>query len=159
MVWFAYCDDEPDSFISFDPVFTDTQHNIKNPNFVFDFVLVYRRAPEPESDSDSDEDLEDLCNLETRIVRQTHEFDREWLIGGDREQIKANVFQILEMIQVPSYSDIVHTLTIDILDLKKHESVPDSGEIERIRVEIDTIVPRFPVDNDEVDMAHMELEL
>ncbi|KAG2312256.1 hypothetical protein Bca52824_023813 [Brassica carinata] len=150
MVWFAYCDDEPDSFISFDPVFTDTLHNLKNPNFVFDFVLVYRRAPEP--DSDSDEDLDDLCNLETRIVRQTHEFDREWLIGGDRQQIQAKVFHILEIIQVPSFSDIVHTLTIDILDLKKHESVSNSPEIERIRVEIDTIVPRFPDDNDDFDL-------
>nr|VDD26462.1 unnamed protein product [Brassica oleracea] len=152
MVWFAYCDDEPDSFISFDPVFTDTQHNLTNPNFVFDFVLVYRRAPEP--DSDSDDVLEDLCYLETQVFSETLEFDREWLIGGgDRDQIKSNVFHILEMIQVPSYSDIVHTLTIDILDLKKHVSVSDSPEIERIRVEIDTIVPRFP---DDVDM---ELEL
>ncbi|RIA04071.1 hypothetical protein BRARA_K01732, partial [Brassica rapa] len=120
MVWYGYCDDEPDTFISFD-LFTDTQHNLKNPNFsfVFDFELVYRRAPKPNSDSDSDEDL---CNLETRILRQTHEFDRDWLIGGDREQIQANVFQILEMIQVPSYSDIVYTLTFKIFDLKKRES-------------------------------------
>ncbi|CAN7045049.1 uncharacterized protein LOC103854147 [Brassica rapa] len=155
MVWFAYCDDEPDSFISFNPVFTDTQHNLtNNPNIVFDFVLVYRRAPEP--DSDSDDALDDLCDLETRVFSETLEFDREWLIGGgDREQIKSNVFHILEMIQVPSYSDIVHTLTIDILDLKKHVSVSDSPEIERIRVEIDTIVPRFP---DDVDME-VELEL
>ncbi|KAF3537866.1 hypothetical protein F2Q69_00022095, partial [Brassica cretica] len=118
----------------------------------FDFELVYRRAPEPNSDSDSDEDLEDLCNLETRIVRQTHEFDRDWLIGGDREQIQANVFQILKMIQVPSYSDIVYTLTFKIFDLKKRESECDSPVIERIRVEIDVIVPRFPGDNDDVDM-------
>ncbi|CAN6846349.1 unnamed protein product [Brassica oleracea] len=154
MVWYGYCDDEPDTFISFDPVFTDTQHNLKNPNFsfVFDFELVYRRAPEPNSDSDSDEDFEDLCNLETRIVRQTHEFDRDWLIGGDREQIQANVFQILKMIQVPSYSDIVYTLTFKIFDLKKRESECDSPVIERIRVEIDVIVPRFPGDNDDVDM-------
>ncbi|CAH8312308.1 unnamed protein product [Eruca vesicaria subsp. sativa] len=155
MVWFAYCDDEPDSLISFDPVFTDTP---QNPNFVFDFVLVYRRAPEPnsDSDSDSDEDLDDLCDLETRIVRQTHEFDKDWLIGGDRDQIQDNVFQILEMIQVPSYSDIVHTLTFHILELKKREAMSDSPEIERIRVEIDVIVPRFPCDNDDVDL---ELEL
>ncbi|KAJ4885518.1 RING/U-box superfamily protein [Raphanus sativus] len=152
MFWFEGCD-EPDSLVSFDPVFTDTQHKSKNPNFVFDFVLVYRRAPKPNSDSDlSDEDAEDLCNLETRIVRQTHEFDREWLIGGDREQIKANVFKILEMIQLPSYSDIVRTLTRKILDLKKHESVSDSLEIERIRVKIDVIVSGFPGDDDEVDM-------
>ncbi|KAF8113102.1 hypothetical protein N665_0056s0007 [Sinapis alba] len=152
MVWFAYCDDEPDSLVSFDPVFTDTKHNNKNPKFVFDFVLVYRRAPERNSDSESDEDLEDFCNLETRIVRQTHEFDRDWLIGGDKDQIKDNVFQILEMIQVPSFSDIVHTLTIDILDLKKHESLSNSPEVERIQVEIDVIVSRFPGDNDDVDM-------
>ncbi|KAJ4885517.1 RING/U-box superfamily protein [Raphanus sativus] len=149
MVWFGYCDDEPDSFISFDPVFTNNLNN--NPNFVFDFVLVYRKAPR-RSDSDSDDDLEDFCNLDTRIVRQTHEFDRAWLVGGDREQIEANVFHILEIIQVPSFSDIVHTLTIDILDLKKHESVSDSPEIERIRVEIDTIVPSFPDDNDDFDL-------
>ncbi|KAG2283816.1 hypothetical protein Bca52824_055036 [Brassica carinata] len=150
MVWFAYCDDEPDSFISFDPVFTDTQHNVTNPNFVFDFVLVYRRAPEP--DSDSDDVLEDLCYLETQVFSETLEFDREWLIGGgDRDQIKSNVFHILEMIQVPSYSDIVHTLTIDILDLKKHVSVSDSPEIERIRVEIDTIVPRSLTGKKRVD--------
>ncbi|XP_056847427.1 uncharacterized protein LOC108832882 [Raphanus sativus] len=122
MVWFGYCDDEPDSFISFDPVFTNNLNN--NPNLVFDFVLVYRKAPKPSSDSDSDDDLEDFCNLETRIVRQTHEFDREWLIGGDREQIEAN----------------------------KHVSVSDSPEIERIRVEIDTIVPRFPDDDDDFDL-------
>ncbi|CAN7124021.1 unnamed protein product [Brassica rapa subsp. narinosa] len=149
MVWYGYCDDEPDTFISFEPGFTDTQHNLKNPNFsfVFDFELVYRQAPEPNSDSDEDEDF---CNLETRILRQTHEFDRDWLIGGDREQIQANVFQILEMIQVPSYSDIVYTLTFKIFDLKKRESESDSPEIERIRVGIDVIVPRFPGANDDV---------
>nr|VDC90005.1 unnamed protein product [Brassica rapa] len=102
MVWYGYCDDEPDTFISFEPVFTDTQHNLKNPNFsfVFDFELVYRRAPEPNSDSDSDEDL---YNLETRILRQTHEFDRDWLIGGDREQIQANVVFVDFMLFLVSF--------------------------------------------------------
>ncbi|KAF8113101.1 LOW QUALITY PROTEIN: hypothetical protein N665_0056s0006 [Sinapis alba] len=152
MVWFAYCDDEPDSLIYFDPSSLTLNTTAKKTKFVFDFVLVYRRAPERNSDSESDEDLEDFCNLETRIVRQTHEFDRDWLIGGDKEQIKDNVFQILEMIQVPSFSDIVHTLTIDILDLKKHASLSNSPDIERIRVEIDVIVSRFPGDNDDVDM-------
>nr|VDC90006.1 unnamed protein product [Brassica rapa] len=102
MVWYGYCDDEPDTFISFEPVFTDTQHNLKTLTSPLSSISnwFYRRAPEPNSDSDSDEDL---YNLETRILRQTHEFDRDWLIGGDREQIQANVVFVDFMLFLVSF--------------------------------------------------------
>lgn len=146
-----YPDDEPDTFITFEPIYRDNQHTAddldnkirKNPNFLFDFQVAYTRVPEP--DSDGDEDL-DFGNLETRIARQTHEFDKDWLIGGDRDQIQAAVYQIIDMIQVPAYSDIVHTLTLDILDLKKHEAMSDSPEVERVRVDIEVMVREFPGD-------------
>ncbi|ESQ38313.1 hypothetical protein EUTSA_v10029392mg [Eutrema salsugineum] len=157
MVRFLYIDNEPDTLIYFEPVYKDNQRTDNNnlrkkPNLLFDFEVVYRQAPEPDSDSDGEEDPDILCNLETRIVHQAHEFDRDWLIGGDRDQIQAAVYQILDLFQVPCYSDIVHTLTIDILDLNKHEAMSVSPEIERIRVEIDVIVDRFPGDVDNVDV-------
>ncbi|CAH2071276.1 unnamed protein product [Thlaspi arvense] len=144
MVW--YLDVEPASYVSFDLVRSEDQHN--NKNFVFDFELVYRLVPEPDSDSDPDEYL-DVSDRETRIIHQTYEFDRAWLIGGDRDQIQATIFQILEMIQVPSYRDIVHTLTLDFLDLKKREAMTDSPKVDRVRVEIDVVVYRFPGNDDD----------
>ncbi|CAA7018295.1 unnamed protein product [Microthlaspi erraticum] len=144
-----YPDDEPETFITFEPIYRDNQHTAddydknlrRNPKFLFDFEVLYTRVPEP--DSDGDDDL-DFGYLEERTVHQTREFDKDWLIGGDRDQIQDTVCQILDMIQVPAYRDIVHTLTLDILDLKKLEALSDSPEVERVRVDIEVIVRRFP---------------
>lgn len=147
MGWHANADDaEPDSFISFEPVYdSDDDENLsKNRSFLFDFQVVYNRPPEPDADG-----YEDIDGFETRTICQTHEFDRDWLIGGDMAQIQASVYQILDMIDVPCYSDIVATLTLKILDLKRLDENDALPKVESIEVGLNIIVSSFPGDDDD----------
>ncbi|CAH2071268.1 unnamed protein product, partial [Thlaspi arvense] len=107
-----------------------TKHN--NMNIVFDFHSVYRVLnPNLVFHVDDYMDLDYINNWVTRIEDISHEFNRDWLIGGDRDQIQAIVHQILEILEVPFHRSIVA----------------------RVRVETDVFVPRFPgVDVNDADV-------
>ncbi|CAH2047725.1 unnamed protein product, partial [Thlaspi arvense] len=83
----------------------------------------------------------------TRLVHQTHEFDRDWLIDGDRDQIQYKSPYIRFSRRYKSIlTGICSYINCNFLDLKKHEAMSVSPEVERIRVGIDVIVRRFPGD-------------
>ncbi|EOA32240.1 hypothetical protein CARUB_v10015499mg [Capsella rubella] len=112
----------------------------RNDKFFIDFQVEYTRA---------DDEEDDLENLESRTVYQTHEFDREWLFGGDGDKTLAFVYHILDLLQVPCYYGIVSTLTEKIVELKMRDELP---HVERLQVEMGVVVPRFPGEEDDVDV-------
>ncbi|CAH2071262.1 unnamed protein product, partial [Thlaspi arvense] len=81
-------------------------------NIVFDFHSVYRVLnPNLVFHVDDYMDLDYINNWVTRIEDISHEFNRDWLIGGDRDQIQAIVHQILEILDVPFHRSIVDGFT------------------------------------------------
>ncbi|CAH2071272.1 unnamed protein product [Thlaspi arvense] len=132
------------SMFSFNPVYSDDQHN--NMNIVFDFHSVYRVLnPNLVFHVEDYMDLDYINNWVTRIEDISHEFNRDWLIGGDRDQIQAIVHQILEILDVPFHRSIVDGFTQGILDLKQREAM--------LLLETDVFVPRFPgVDVNDADV-------
>lgn len=145
MVFYAT---EPDSFISIETIYNEDGDLGQNQNLMFDFHVNYTRAPEVDSDRD-----EDLTNLETRTVHSTHQFDKDWLLGGDDDQIQANVYDILDLIEAPCYTDIVTVLTDEVWELKELDAIAPLRNVEMIKVTMDVIVWTFPGEShDDVDV-------
>ncbi|KAL1215748.1 E3 ubiquitin-protein ligase SIRP1 [Cardamine amara subsp. amara] len=144
MVYYCYAHEEPESFVTVKPIYNDLHQNT---NVFFDFQVNYTRAPAEDSDGEE----EDYENLDTLRVDQTLEFDKEWLIGGDKDHIQAIVYHILELIEAPCYSDIVSMLTGDILQLKKHDAISALPNLERLEVAMDLVAYRFPGEGDDDD--------
>ncbi|XP_010503383.1 PREDICTED: uncharacterized protein LOC104780578 [Camelina sativa] len=140
-----YSHDIVDSLINVNRIYNDDGDLRKNEKLFFDFQVDYTRG-----DEDGDEE-EDLNNIETRTVFQTHEFDREWLFGGDRNRILAFVYHILDLLQVPCYYEIVTTLTEKILELKTREEISELPHVEGLEVSMSVVVPTFPGEEQEED--------
>ncbi|KAL1202436.1 E3 ubiquitin-protein ligase SIRP1 [Cardamine amara subsp. amara] len=125
------------AFVYFDRIYKDEGDLNHNQNLRFDFQVSYTLA----SEENFDVEEEDLDNLETRTVDQTHEFEKEWLIGGDWGQILGKVFHILNLINVPCYYQVVRKLTDEIWALKEGNVI---SELEKVEVSMNVIVWNFP---------------
>ncbi|CAL9220993.1 unnamed protein product [Arabidopsis halleri] len=142
-----YVNDNVDSFIDVKRIYNNYDGGLRNnQDLFFDFQVHYTRAEE-DNDDGEEEELPNFDNLETLTVEQTHEFDREWLFGGDGDHTLSIVYYILDLLQVPCYYAIVSTLTDEIKDLKKHDA-----NVERLHVAIGVTVSRFPGEDDHVDV-------
>ncbi|CAH8260631.1 unnamed protein product [Arabidopsis lyrata] len=141
-----YVNDNVDSFIDVKRIYNNHDGGLrKNQNLFFDLQVHYTRAEEDNDDGEEEEeDLPNFDKLETLTVEQTHEFDREWLFGGDGDHTLAIVYYILDLLQVPCYYAIVSTLTDEIKDLKKHDA-----NVERLQVTLGVTVSRFPGEDDD----------
>ncbi|XP_010487410.1 PREDICTED: uncharacterized protein LOC104765406 [Camelina sativa] len=133
-----------DNLINVNRIYNDDGDLRKHEKFFFDFQVDYTRG---------EEDEEDLNNLETRTVVQTHEFDREWLFGGDRNRILAFVYHILDLLQVPCDREIVTTLTENISELKTREDISELPHVDRLQVSMSVVVPTFPGEEEEDDVV------
>ncbi|EOA31386.1 hypothetical protein CARUB_v10014562mg [Capsella rubella] len=139
MVFYA-TEAEPDSLISVETIYNKDVVDLgQNQNLMLDFQVDYTLAPDVDSDGD-----EDLTNLETRTLHQIQRYDKDWLIGGDEDQIQAIVYHILDLIEVPCYTSIVRTLTDEIVGLKELDAISPLRNVERIKVTMDVIVWTFP---------------
>ncbi|AEE75721.1 unnamed protein product [Arabidopsis thaliana] len=144
-----YVNDNVDNVIDVKRIYNDYDGELrKSQKLFFDFKVHYTRAEEEDDDVEEEEDFPDFDNLQTLTLEQTHEFDRDWLFGGDGDHSLAIVYHILDSLQVPPYSAIVNTLADEIKDLKKD----GAKDVERVQVKIGVTVSRFPGEDDHVDV-------
>ncbi|KFK38448.1 hypothetical protein AALP_AA3G114700 [Arabis alpina] len=138
---------EAESLVTFEPVYFSDQDNneVHLSNILFDFEMTYNVPPESDTDGDIDLDNEDLYVVETKTIRKFHQCDRDWIIGGNEAHIKAKVSQILDLLDVPPYTDIISPLTQNILDLESLH------EVKEIHIDLNFIVKCFPMDDDDYD--------
>ncbi|EOA32557.1 hypothetical protein CARUB_v10015847mg [Capsella rubella] len=137
---------EPDSLVYHRPIYNDDDDLSRTQKLIFHFHVGYTLAPEVDSDG---EDI-DLLNPETQSVDQTLEFDKDLLFNGDWEQIQVIVYDMIDSINAPRYSEVVWKLTNAIFDLKKRDA---NLNVKGVHVDIHVIVWSFPdVDDDGVDV-------